>query len=993
MMGNQGIGISCVLLLALSISVVNGDVGSVQLLNDDVLGLIVFKADIEDPSSNLESWNEDDYSPCSWKYIKCNPVTGRISEVSLDGLALSGKIGRGIQKLQYLKVLSLSDNDFTGIIPASLGSISSLKFLDLSKNSFSGSLPDDFLTNCSSLRYLSLAKNMLDGPIPSSLSQCSLLNTLDLSSNRFSGNPGFVSAIWTLQRLRKLDLSNNSLSGSMPSGISSLHNLKELNLQGNQFSGSLPADVGSCPHLNRLDLSYNLFSGEVPSAFQRLNSLMFLSLSHNLLSGDFPRWIGTLRSLEHLDLSNNALTGELPSSMGNLRSLKFLVLSNNQLKGEIPSSVSDCTELSVIQLKGNSFTGRIPDGLFDLGLEEIDISHNGLTGSLPLGSRRLFESLRVLDLSCNDLGGSIPGEVGLFIHLRYLNLSWNDLQTRIPPELGFLQNLTVLDLRHSSLSGSIPANICESRSLEILQLDGNSLIGPIPEGIGNCLSLNLLSLSHDHLTGPIPKSLSNLHQLRILKLESNELSGEIPPELGKLQNLLAVNISYNRLVGKLPGGIVFQSLDQSAIQGNLGICSPLLKGPCRLNVPKPLVIDPNSDGNNNDHSPRDRSIDGSGNGRFHHGMFLSVSAIIAISAAILIASGVIIISLLNASVRRRLAFVDNALESIFSGSSRSGSMAAGKLVLLNARSSSSSSLSATEFSRNPEFFLNKAAEVGEGVFGTVYRATLGEEGSVLAVKKLDPSTILHNPEDFDRQVRILAKVKHENLVPIKGYFWTPDLQLLVSEYIPNGNLQSKLHVRDPSSPPLSWAARFRIILGTAKGLAYLHHSFRPPIVHFNLKPTNILLDKDNNPKISDFGLTRLLTKHDRNTMNNNRFQNALGYVAPELECESLRVNEKCDVYGFGVLILELVTGRRPVEYGEHSFVVLSDHVRVLLEQGNALECVDPTMDEFSEDEVLPVLKLALVCTSQVPSNRPTMAEIVQILHVIKTPVPHRLETF
>ncbi|XP_010528265.1 PREDICTED: probably inactive leucine-rich repeat receptor-like protein kinase At3g28040 [Tarenaya hassleriana] len=1011
MMGNHSIGISWV-FLAVSIVFVNGDAGSFQL-NDDVLGLIVFKADINDPSSHLESWNEDDYSPCSWKYIKCNPATGRVSEISLDGLGLSGKIGRGVQKLQHLKVLSLSDNNFTGniipqiglitglqklnlshnrlsgIIPSSLGSISSLKFLDLSENSLSGTIPDDFFRNNSPLRYLSLAKNMLEGPIPSSLARCSLLNTLNLSSNRFSGNPSFVSGIWTLQRLRTLDLSNNSLSGLIPSGIPALQLLKVLHLRGNKFSGPLPADIGFCPHLKRLDLSYNLFSGEVPSPLQRLNSLMFFSLSNNVLSGDFPQWITSLSSLEHLDLSNNALSGELPSSMGNLRSLKHLVLSKNQLKGEIPASLAYCTELSVIQLKGNSFTGSVPAGFFDLGLEEIDFSHNALTGSLPRGSSRIFESLRVLDLSRNNLGGSIPGEVGLFIQLRYLNLSWNDLQTRIPPELGFLQNLTVLDLRNSALTGSVPADICESQSLQILQLDGNSLIGPIPEGIGNCSSLNLLSLSHNNLIGQIPKSLSNLRKLKILKLEVNDLRGEIPPELGKLQNLLAVNFSFNHLVGRLPVGNVFESLDQSALQGNLGICSPLLKGPCTLNVPKPLVIDPNAYGNNKNHTQRDRTI--SGSGRSHHGMFLSVSVIVAISAAILITSGVIIITLLNASVRRRLAFVDNALESIFSGSSRSGSVAAGKLVLFNSRSSSSS-LSSTEFSRNPEFFLNKATEIGEGVFGTVYKAPLGERGSFLAVKKLVPSTTLQNPEDFDREVRILSKVKDENLVLIKGYFWTPDLQLLVSDYVPNGNLQSKLHERNPTTPPLSWSARFRIILGTAKGLAYLHHSCRPPIVHFNLKPTNILFDENNNPKISDFGLTRLLTKHDRNMMN-SRFQNALGYIAPELECQSLRVNEKCDVYGFGVLILELVTGRRPVEYGEDSFVILSDHVRVLLEQGNVLECVDPTMDEYSEDEVLPVLKLALVCTSQIPSNRPTMAEIVQILQVIKTPVPQRLETF
>ncbi|CAA7032063.1 unnamed protein product [Microthlaspi erraticum] len=1013
-MGDQGKKwITCTLFLAMTMSLINGDINSIQL-NDDVLGLIVFKSDLSDPSSHLDSWNEDDDSPCSWSYVKCNPKTSRVTELSLDGLSLTGKIGRGIQKLQHLKVLSLSKNNLTGNIialsnninlqkldlshnslsgqiPSSLGSVSSLRYLDLTGNSFSGTLSDDFFTNCSSLRYLSLSHNHLEGQIPSTLFRCSVLNSLNLSSNRFSGNPSFVSGIWKLQRLRLLDLSFNSLSGSIPLGIFSLHNLKVLHFQRNQFSGSLPSDIGLCPHLNRVDLSFNRFSGELPRTLRRLTSLSHLDLSNNLLSGDFPAWIGDMTGLVHLDFSSNDLTGKLPSSVGNLRSLKDLNLSKNKLSGEIPESLESCEELTNVQLKSNGLVGSIPDSLFDLGLQEMDFSGNGLTGSIPRGSSRLFESLTMLDLSRNSLSGNIPGEVGLFNHLRYLNLSWNHFNTRVPPEIEFLQNLTVLDLRNSKLIGSVPADICDSQSLQILQLDGNSLTGSIPEGIGNCSSLKLLSLSHNNLTGPIPKSLSNLQELKILKLEANKLSGEIPKELHELQNLLLVNISFNRLVGRLPSGGVFESLDQSAIRGNLGICSPLLKGPCIMNVSKPIVIIPNTYGNGNNNEGIAGSQARSGSRHSHRGMFLSVSVIVAITAAILIFSGVIVITLLNASVRRRLTFVDNALESIFSGSSRSGrSLVTGKLVLLNSRSSRSSS-SSQEFARNPESVLNKASRIGEGVFGTVYKAPLGEQGRNLAVKKLVPSPILQNLEDFDREVRILAKAKHLNLVTIKGYYWTPEMQLLVSEYIPNGNLQSKLHEREPSTPPLSWDVRYRIILGTAKGLAYLHHTCRPTTVHFNLKPTNILLDEKYNPKISDFGLSRLLTTQDGNTMNSNRFQNALGYVAPELECQNLRVNEKCDVYGFGVLILELVTGRRPVEYGEDSFVILSDHVRVMLEQGNVLECIDPVMEEeYSEDEVLPVLKLALVCTSQIPSNRPTMAEIVQILQVINSPVPHRV---
>ncbi|XP_043722721.1 probably inactive leucine-rich repeat receptor-like protein kinase At3g28040 [Telopea speciosissima] len=976
-------------------------------LNDDVLGLIVFKSDLYDPSSAFNSWSEDDNSPCSWQHVQCNPVTGRVTQVSLDNLGLSGKIGRGLEKLQSLQVLSLSHNNFTGnispelssvsslnrlnlshnslsgIIPIELASMVGLKFLDFSENSLSGPIPDKLFDNLSSLRFVSFAGNFLEGPIPSSLFQCSSLAFLNLSNNHLSGNPSFVNGIWSLTRLRILDLSHNSFSGSVPDGVSALHNLKELYLQGNRFSDSLPSNIGFCPHLSRLDFSDNLFTGALPNSLQSLNFLSFLKLSNNMMTGNFPYWIGDMSHLEFLDFAGNSFSGYLPESIGDLKQLNYLILSDNQLTGEVPVSLAYCSKLSVLRLRGNGFNGSIPQGLFDLGLKEIDLSKNGFDGSIPPGSSPLFDSLQILDLSNNKLRGDIPAEMGLFSNLKYLNLSWNYVQSSLPPKLELFQNLKVLDLRNNAIHGSIPEDLCSSNGLSILQLDGNSLSGPIPEEIGNCSSLTLLSLSHNHLNGSIPKAISKLNKLAILKLEFNELSGEIPLELGRLDNLLAVNISYNRLEGRLPMGAIFQNLDQSALQGNLGICSPLLKGPCKMNASKPLVFNPfayNIPMNSNNTLP-----ESSNSSRIRDRKFLRFPTIIAIVAAISIVIGVLVVSLLNASARKNLSFVDTALESMCSSSQRSGSSATVRFTLFGLKSSE-------EWVNNPESLLNKACEIGNGVFGTVYKASLGE-GRIVAIKKLTTSNILQCPDDFDREVRILGNARHPNLVTLKGYYWSPQYQLLMSDYAPNGSLHSILHERSASStPPLSWANRFKIILGTAKGLAYLHQSFHPPIIHYNLKPSNIMLDENYNPKISDFGLARLLTKLDKHVIS-SRFQSALGYVAPELACQSLRVNEKCDIYGYGVMILELVTGRRPVEYGEDDVVILSDHVRVLLEQGNALDCVDPSMTDYPEEEVLPVLKLGLVCTSQIPSSRPSMAEVVQILRVIKTPVPQRMEMF
>nr|XP_043609052.1 probably inactive leucine-rich repeat receptor-like protein kinase At3g28040 [Erigeron canadensis] len=972
--------------------------------NDDVLGLIAFKADIIDTLSHLSSWNQDDSSPCSWKFIACNPATGRVTELLLSGLNLSGKIGIGLEKLQYLQVLNLAHNNLTGTlnpqlsllsnlenlnvshnslsggIPPSLISLSRIKFLDLSKNALSGPVPNDFFLTCSSLRVLSLSGNNLNGPIPSSLSQCTILNHLNLSKNRFSGNLHVDSGLWLLTRIRTLDLSHNALTGSIPKGVSSLPYLKELFLHMNHFSGGLPSDLGLCSHLKKLDLSNNQFTESLPVSFQGLSSLTYLNLANNILTGDFPDWIGKLNSLEYLDVSGNGLTGILPTSIGGLGSLTYVSLSGNSLIGDIPKSLIYSSNLSVVRLRGNRFNGSIPEGLFELGLNQIDLSRNQLTGSIPPGSSRLFETLESLDLSANGLTGDIPAEMGLFSKLRYLNLSWNKFETRMPLQLGYFQNLTVLDLRYAAFHGSIPGDICNSGSLEILQLDGNSLIGSIPEDIGNCSSLYLLSMSHNDLRGFIPRSISLLKRLKILKLDSNELSGEIPQELGELENLLSVNISYNRLQGRLPDRGIFPSLQPGSLEGNLGICSPFIKGPCKMDVPKPLVLDPYSF--QNPMGNHEGATKPSKHSKHHK--FLSISAIIAILAAVMITIGVLVISLLNISARKRLQFVSNTLESCSSSSRSARHLSVGKLVWFDSKISPG-------WVVNPESLLNKAAEIGRGVFGTVYKASLGDEGRYLAIKNLIVSNMVQYPEEFDREVRVLGKARHPNLVSLKGYYWTPELQLLVTDYVPNDSLQAILHERS-TSQPLSWSKRFNILLGTAKGLAHLHHSFRPPIVHYNIKPTNILLDDDFNPKISDFGLTRILAKLDKQVMS-NRFQSALGYVAPELACQSLRVNEKCDVYGFGVLILEIVTGRRSIEYGDDNVWILTEEVKIMLEEGNVLDCVDESMGNYPEEEVLPILKLALVCTSQVPSSRPSMAEVIQILHVIKTPIPHRMEAY
>jgi hypothetical protein len=524
-------------------------------------------------------------------------------------------------------------------------------------------------------------------------------------------------------------------------------------------------------------------------------------------------------------------------------------------------------------------------------------------------------------------------------------------------------------------------------------------------------------LGHNGLTGPIPAGISELKKLEILRLEYNKLSGEIPQQLGALENLLAVNISHNRLVGRLPASGVFQSLDASALEGNLGICSPLVTEPCRMNVAKPLVLDPNEytqgggGGDNNLETGGGGGVEAPRKRRF----LMSVSAMVAIFAAVAIVLGVIVITLLSVSARRRVEAagvggpghdrkeVDESIVTTSSTTTTKSSsspppggkvkekLATGKMVTFGP----GSSLRSEDLVAGADALLSKATEIGRGALGTVYRAAVGD-GRVVAVKKLAAAHLVRSREEFEREVRVLGKARHPNLLALRGYYWTPQLQLLITDYAAHGSLEARLHGGGEAAP-MTWEERFRVVSGTARALAHLHQAFRPALVHYNVKPSNILLaDAECNPAVGDFGLARLLHGSGSGrqvAMAGSRFRQCggggMGYVAPELACQSLRANDKCDVYGVGVLILELVTGRRAVEYGDDDVVVLTDQVRALLEHGNALECVDPGMGgrgHVPEEEVVPVLKLGMVCASQIPSNRPSMAEVVQILQVIKAPV-------
>lgn len=487
-------------------------------------------------------------------------------------------------------------------------------------------------------------------------------------------------------------------------------------------------------------------------------------------------------------------------------------------------------------------------------------------------------------------------------------------------------------------------------------VSGNALQGEIPSNLYNMSNLVILDLHRNKLNGSIPSTIGNLSKIQILDLSENSLSGSIPTSLSNLFNLTHFNLSYNNLSGVIPPTPNIQQFGASAFSHNPGLCGAPLTS-CSANGTTPAT------GKSN---------------------VLSVSAIVAIVAAAVILTGVGLITIINMKARRRRSDEATAVvESTPLGSSDSN-VIIGKLVLF----SKSLPSRYEDWEAGTKALLDKECLIGGGSIGTVYRTSF-EGGISIAVKKLETLGRIRNQEEFEQEIGRLGNLRHPNLVAFQGYYWSSSMHLVLSEFIPNGNLYDNLHGLDypgtstgVGNSELNWSRRYQIALGTARALAYLHHDCKPPVLHLNIKSTNILLDENYEAKLSDYGLGKLLPLLDNYGF--TKFHNAVGYVAPEL-AQSLRLSDKCDVYSFGVVLLELVTGRKPVESPvANEVVVLCEYVRGLIESGSASDCFDRSLHGFAENELIQVMKLGLICTSEMPSRRPSMAEAVQILESIRS---------
>ena len=497
------------------------------------------------------NWSTD--TPfADWTGVVVGGTPGRVIEIRLSDLGLTGQIPLELGDLPNLQHLNLSDNQLTGGIPAELGDLDNLQELYLGGNPLTGCVPDG-LRDVPNNDLTSLG-----------LPFCSEHPCVSGGAVADTTNLGLMSDCVTLLASRDTLAATASLNWAADTLITQWdgvtvdgtpQRVTELSLGERGLMGEIPADLGNLTSLQHLSLWQNQLTGEIPTELGNLSNLQSLDLSSNQLTGEIPTELGNLSNLLQLELIANQLKGEIPTELGKLSNLRWLLLWENQLTGEIPTELGELSNLRVLSLSSNQLTGEIPAELGTLSnLTELYLSSNQLKGEIPVQLSSL-NNLRQLELDGNQLTGEIPTELGSLANLHSLDLSDNQLAGEIPVDLGSLNNLQELHLNENQLTGEIPVELGSLNNLQWLSLYNNQLTGEIPMELGNLSELLGLDLPSNQLTGEIPMELGNLSNLVVLSLWGNQLTGEIPTELGILSNLRTLWLSGNQLTGCIPHGL------------------------------------------------------------------------------------------------------------------------------------------------------------------------------------------------------------------------------------------------------------------------------------------------------------------------------------------------------------------------------------------------------------------------------------------------------
>ncbi|WJX35870.1 Receptor-like protein kinase 7 [Trifolium repens] len=934
--------------------------------------ILNLKTSLQNSNNTLffNSWNENT-SICSFNGITCNSFNS-VTEINLPNKSLSGILPiDSLCNLQSLTKLELGFNHFNGRVNESLRNCVNLQFLDLGNNFFSGTFPD--ISPLRHLQYLYVNKSGFSGTFPwQSLLNITSLLQLSVGDNPFDLTP-FPTEVLSLKKLNWLYMSNCNLGGKLPVGLGNLTELTELEFSDNFITGELPGDIVNLKKLWQLEFYNNSLTGEIPiglrnltglnnfdgsmnqlegnlSEIRFLTNLVSLQLFENRLSGEIPPEFGEFKNLVQLSLYRNNLTGPIPQKIGSWTEFQYIDVSENFLTGSIPPDMCNKGNLLYLLVLQNNLTGEIPETYGTCSsLQRLRVSRNSLSGTVPSGIWGL-PIVELIDIESNQFEGSVSSEIQNAKKLASILARNNRLTGEIPKEISETKTLVTIDLSENQISGNIPEGIGELKQLSILYLQGNKFSGVIPESLGYCKSLNNVDLSRNLLSDEIPASLGFLPALNSLNFSRNELSGEIPKSLGSLK-LSLFDLSHNRLSGEIPQALTIQAYNGS-LTGNPRLCTLDAIGSFQRCSER-------------------------------NGMSKDVRALVLCFIVAL----VLVLCFLGVYLKlQKMKGKEEKREGNKYGRERS----------LKEESWDVKSFHVLSFSEDEILDSVKQENlIGKGGSGNVYRVSLAN-GKELAVKHIwntdfgsrkkswSSTPILakrvgggsSRSKEFDAEVQALSSIRHVNVVKLYCSITSEDSSLLVYEYLPNGSLWDRLHTNGKME--LDWETRYEIAVGAAKGLEYLHHGCERPVIHRDVKSSNILLDEFLKPRIADFGLAKIV---NANAIKDSThiIAGTHGYIAPEYGY-TYRVNEKSDVYSFGVVLMELVTGKRPseTEFGENKDIVSWVHGKTRSKE-KFMSVVDSRIPEMYKEEACKVLRTAVLCTATLPAMRPSMRAVVQKL--------------
>ncbi|KAL3732331.1 hypothetical protein ACJRO7_029062 [Eucalyptus globulus] len=950
----------------------------------DRSALLAFKVGItEDPLGVLSSWNNT-VNLCQWFGITCSHRHhNRVSALILDNQKLSGSISPHIGNLSFLMELWLANNNLhheippqigrlrrnpeeyigcinlggmvllqnqlSGEVPPEIGSLVKLWVLHISENILTGSIPSS-ICNLSSLGTLALYGNYFGGSLPQALGQLTSLRTIAVEDNLFSGT--VPHSLYNSSSLVNFDIGGNHIHGSLPTTIGfGLPNLIFFSIDDNKFVGSIPLWItNNATKLQVLQFGSNKLSGNVPS-FESLRNLQNSRMGYNHLGSggssdlSFLCSLTNITSLTLLNIEENKLGGLFPGCVGNFSiTIKTLGLGNNPFIGEIPKAIGNLVNLKALDIDEASISGAIP---FEVGnlqnLTLLQLSNNNLSGVIPSSFQKL-KNLMYLYLAGNNFHGHIPSPIHKCQNLMEFDLSSNNLIGSIFPSIKTLLNL---DLSHNHLNGALPAEVGKMDHLVTLDISGNMFSGEIPSTLGDCNGLFILRMRDNQFQGSIPQSFRSLRSIEEFDLSNNSLSGEIPKFLEAFLFLEILNLSHNNFEGILPTEGVFENASATFIAGNNKICG----GIPEFRLPKCISRHSKSKGE-----------------------------VRKLKLTLFIIFGLLGVVLLLISVTVYWLKKKKAKEPTSSSISDSWQNLSYGTLLRATDGFSSTNL------------------IGIGSFGSVYRGTLQENGTNVAVKVFNLTR--HGAlKSFKAECEALKCIRHRNLLKVLTVcsgtdYVGNDFKALVYEFMVNGSLEEWLHPSpipadvDRPSKNLSLIQRIKISIDIVFALDYLHNQCHSVVLHCDIKPSNVLLDAEMVGHVGDFGLAKIVlesTSYTNINMSSADLRGTIGYAAPEYGMGS-GVSIEGDVYSYGILLLEMFTGISPTAeiFKENSN--LHNFVEEALPE-RVLEITDPILVQEVErdagqrrkstvqDCLLMVYRIGIACSVGVPRERMSIADV------------------